>query len=77
MPSRPMFDWHGPLCQLLMINEDSSIDEDAAAKLELAESIEETLMYAQLFHGTHGNGGFRKSHLIRLLSDLQNWCDTN
>ncbi|KAH9211862.1 hypothetical protein DL95DRAFT_411751 [Leptodontidium sp. 2 PMI_412] len=44
MPSRPMFDWHGPLCQLLMINEDSSIDEDAAAKLELAESIEETLM---------------------------------
>ncbi|KAH7333350.1 ATPase [Rhexocercosporidium sp. MPI-PUGE-AT-0058] len=50
MPSRPMFDWHGPLCQLLKMSEDSSIDdisdalEDAAAKLELAESIAETMM---------------------------------
>lgn len=54
MPSRPMFDWHGPLCQLLKISEDSSIEdisealEDAAAKLELAENLDK-LMYAIIF----------------------------
>ncbi|KAK0111236.1 hypothetical protein ONS95_001610 [Cadophora gregata] len=56
MPSRPMFDWLGPLCQLLKISEDSSIDdisdalEDAASKLELAESIRETMMSAKKFN---------------------------
>jgi hypothetical protein len=49
-----MFDWHGPLCQLLKISEDSSIEdisealEDAAAKLELAENLDK-LMYAIIF----------------------------
>jgi hypothetical protein len=50
-----MFDWHGPLCQLLKISENSSIEdisealEDAAAKLELADNIDK-LLYGITFH---------------------------
>lgn len=49
-----MFDWHEPLCNLLKISEDSSIDdisealEDAAAKLDLADNLGK-LMYAFTF----------------------------
>jgi hypothetical protein len=49
MPSRPMFDWYGPLYQLLKISEDLSIEdisealEDAAVKLELADNIDKLL----------------------------------
>jgi len=51
MPSaRPMFDWHEPLCDILRISEDSTIDEISEALEEGAAKEEfDTSMYAYPF----------------------------